>query len=227
MSIDKQIKHYRMQKGMSQEQFAEKTFTTKSTISKWESGKMTPSIETIKVISTVLDVSFYKLIGKKEPLSKKLMNYLGKLFIWLFIWSHIDITIGATIGIMGIAFGVSSVVASFGGGIALMVMYSINDVWTQLRVVYIIIMFLSFPVLFIAFGSISFVFLKATEYLYLFSLKFFWRVNTNKYNKFHFYKLNKKWKIIIAVATSVSLIIVAVFVIYLGVSNSFEGLNTR
>lgn len=51
------LKKIRIEKGYTQAQLAEKLMTTQSTLGKYERGELQPSLETIKAICKVLDVS--------------------------------------------------------------------------------------------------------------------------------------------------------------------------
>ena len=228
MKLNKQIKYYRKNKGMSQDELSKKVFTTKSTISKWESGEIVPSIETVKKLAKVFDVGFYKLIGEKEPVSKTIVNSIGRLFIWLFIWVHIDITIGGVLAITGAAFGLTAILGSVGGGITMSIMYSINDVWSSLKIAYVVVMVLSFPVMFIVFSAASFLTMKLTEFIYMNSLRFFWRVNIDKYKPFKIglNRISKKWWIAISIVTIISIIIVGAFFAYVGITDNFNEIGT-
>lgn len=62
MEISKQIKRFRLESGLSQEDLAEKVFVTRQTISNWENGKNYPDINSIVLLSTLLDVSLDILV---------------------------------------------------------------------------------------------------------------------------------------------------------------------
>lgn len=231
MKLNEQIKQYRTKKGMSQEELASKTHTTKSTISKWENGTVVPTIDTVKLISKELNVSFYKLVGQKEPVSKKILNGIGRFFIWIFVWVHIDVTVGFTTMIFGAAFALSAIAGSVGGGITLITFFTMNDVWDTLRIFYVIVIFLSAPVIFFLFGSLALLLMKFTQYLYIFSLRFFWRANINLPKKCivkeSFQKIPKGWRIAITIISIISLLITAAFFTYMGIADQYENINVR
>ncbi|MDE6661656.1 MAG: helix-turn-helix domain-containing protein, partial [Anaeroplasmataceae bacterium] len=60
------IKRFRLAKGWTQEELAEKLNVTRQTISKWEQGINEPDIDTLKKLSEVFDVSIDELIGDKK-----------------------------------------------------------------------------------------------------------------------------------------------------------------
>ena len=58
----------RTQKGLSQEQLAEKVFVTRQAVSRWENGETTPNTETLKLLSDLFDVSINTLLGSPRQL---------------------------------------------------------------------------------------------------------------------------------------------------------------
>ncbi|MBQ7338302.1 MAG: helix-turn-helix transcriptional regulator [Clostridia bacterium] len=60
--IGNHIKSYREQKGMNQEELAERLCVTRQAVSNWERGKTEPDIETLHKIADVLEVSMEELI---------------------------------------------------------------------------------------------------------------------------------------------------------------------
>lgn len=62
MNISKQIKKYRLDSKLSQEDLAEKIFVTRQTISTWENGKNYPDINSLVLLSTLFGVSLDILV---------------------------------------------------------------------------------------------------------------------------------------------------------------------
>ncbi len=62
------ILELRTKKGMSQEQLAEKVYVTRQAVSRWENGDTVPNIETLKLLSSLLDVSINTLLGSPRRL---------------------------------------------------------------------------------------------------------------------------------------------------------------
>ena len=62
------ILELRTQKGMSQDDLAEKVFVTRQAVSRWENGETTPNIETLKRLSKLFDVSINTLLGSPRQL---------------------------------------------------------------------------------------------------------------------------------------------------------------
>ena len=58
----------RTEKGLSQEQLAEKVFVTRQAVSRWETGETTPNTETLKLLSNLYDVSINTLLGAPRQL---------------------------------------------------------------------------------------------------------------------------------------------------------------
>ena len=58
----------RTEKGLSQEQLAEKVFVTRQAVSRWETGETTPNAETLKLLSNLYDVSINTLLGSPRQL---------------------------------------------------------------------------------------------------------------------------------------------------------------
>ena len=56
------------QKGLSQEELAEKVFVTRQAVSRWETGETTPGLETLKQLSKFFDVSINTLLGSPRRL---------------------------------------------------------------------------------------------------------------------------------------------------------------
>lgn len=60
------IKKYREQKGMTQEEMAEQLNVTRQTVSSWETGRTEPDIETLHRIGVCLEVTVEELIYSKR-----------------------------------------------------------------------------------------------------------------------------------------------------------------
>ena len=68
--IDKNIKHFREQKNITQDELAERLCVTRQAISNWERGKTEPDIETLQKIADILEISL-KVSNKLESLEAK------------------------------------------------------------------------------------------------------------------------------------------------------------
>ena len=58
----------RTQRGLSQDELAEKVFVTRQAVSRWENGETTPNVETLKLLSRFFDVSINTLLGSPRQL---------------------------------------------------------------------------------------------------------------------------------------------------------------
>ncbi|MGN1276083.1 MAG: helix-turn-helix transcriptional regulator [Floccifex sp.] len=88
MELNTQIKKYRTNLNLSQEQLAEKIYVTRQTISNWETGKSYPDIHSLLLLSSLFNVSVDQLIkGDIETMKEivneqevKKFNYFGNIF---------------------------------------------------------------------------------------------------------------------------------------------------
>ena len=58
----------RTQRGLSQDELAEKIFVTRQAVSRWENGETTPNTESQKLLSQFFDVSINTLLGTPRQL---------------------------------------------------------------------------------------------------------------------------------------------------------------
>ena len=68
MDTKQVILELRTQKGMSQDELAEKVFVSRQAVSRWENGETVPNTETLKLLSEVFDVSINTLLGSPRKL---------------------------------------------------------------------------------------------------------------------------------------------------------------
>ena len=69
MEFNEKLQELRKGKGLTQEELAEKLFVSRTAISKWESGRGYPSIDSLKEISRYFSVTIDELICPEEILS--------------------------------------------------------------------------------------------------------------------------------------------------------------
>lgn len=175
------IKKYRQDRKWSQDELAEKVYSTKSTISKWESGDIVPSVEVIKIIAKALGVSLYQILGEKTPLAGRILNFFGKFLLWGFVWVHIDITFTGIVVGLSLAMGL---VAAFGGiawfstVLASSIINQEFDIFTAIGLVTII---LGIPTILAIFGAISLGLYIAAKEVHMFSRKHFWKATKSSY----------------------------------------------
>lgn len=73
MQLNKQIKKYRIEANLSQEELADKLFVSRQTISNWENDKSYPDVNSLLLISEVFHISLDHLIkGDVEEMKKEI-----------------------------------------------------------------------------------------------------------------------------------------------------------
>lgn len=73
LEIGTQIKRYRNELKLSQEELADKVFVTRQTISNWETGKNYPDIHSVLLLSSIFNISLDQLIkGDIEVMKKEI-----------------------------------------------------------------------------------------------------------------------------------------------------------
>jgi len=112
MELGKQIKFYRQEAQLSQEELANRVYVSRQTISNWENDKSYPDVNSLVLLSEIFQISLDKLIKgdievmkeviKKEEIAK--MNRYGKTYalmliatavsavplsMWLGVWAFI------------------------------------------------------------------------------------------------------------------------------------------
>ena len=75
MELGKQIKKYRTDKQLSQEQLSERIFVSRQTISNWENDKNYPDIKSLLLLSEVFEISLDDLVkGDLKEMKKQINN---------------------------------------------------------------------------------------------------------------------------------------------------------
>ena len=69
MELGEKIQELRKQKGLTQEELAEILYVSRTAVSKWESGRGIPNIESLKSISKYFSVSIDELLSGEEILA--------------------------------------------------------------------------------------------------------------------------------------------------------------
>ena len=112
MELGKQIKKYRQEVQLSQEELADRVYVSRQTISNWENDKSYPDVNSLVLLSEIFQISLDNLtkgdieamkdVIQKEEIVK--MNRYGKiytimlivtaisavpLFMWLGVWAFI------------------------------------------------------------------------------------------------------------------------------------------
>lgn len=79
MEFNEKLQELRKQKKLTQEELAESLYISRTAISKWESGRGYPSIESLKAISEFFSVSIDELLSGKELIRVAEKDSIGKL----------------------------------------------------------------------------------------------------------------------------------------------------
>ena len=99
MELGNHIKHYRNEKGLSQEELAERVYVTRQTISNWENNKNYPDINSIVLLSEVFEISIDNLIkGDLEEMKKEInseevkkLNFYSWMAVIIFLIAIISL----------------------------------------------------------------------------------------------------------------------------------------
>lgn len=125
MELPTQIKKYRTDLNLSQEELAEKVYVTRQTISNWENHKSYPDIHSLLLLSSTFNITLDQLIKgdvkiMREEISKsdlKQFNRDGAIFTTLLILSIVSaVPLTAFLGfygllIAGVIWGLSMIYA--------------------------------------------------------------------------------------------------------------------
>ena len=68
MEFHEKLQHLRKLKGLTQEQLAEQLFVSRAAVSKWESGRGYPGIDSLKAIAAFYSVTIDELLSGEELL---------------------------------------------------------------------------------------------------------------------------------------------------------------
>lgn len=83
MTFGKKLKGLRNDQGLTQDELAEKLYVTRTAISKWETGKGFPGIDSLKEISRLFKISIDDLISDDDALRKRrLEEKKGRKLYW-------------------------------------------------------------------------------------------------------------------------------------------------
>ena len=87
MEFHEKLQELRKNRGLTQEELAEVLYVSRTTISKWESGRGYPSIDSLKEISNYFSVSIDNLLSGEKLLSiaeKENKSNIRTICDWLF-----------------------------------------------------------------------------------------------------------------------------------------------
>ena len=74
MQVEKQIQHYRKEKNLSQDEWAEIIFVSRQSISNWERGATYPDIQNLLLLNKVFEVSLDKLVKGDLETMKQIIH---------------------------------------------------------------------------------------------------------------------------------------------------------
>lgn len=66
MQFNEKLRSVRLASGLTQEQLAEKVFVSRVTVSKWETGRGYPNLDSLKQLSHLFGISLDELLGSDE-----------------------------------------------------------------------------------------------------------------------------------------------------------------
>lgn len=66
MELSHKIQALRKEKGLTQEQFSEKLFVSRTAVSKWETGRGVPNMESLKMIARLCGITLDELLSAEE-----------------------------------------------------------------------------------------------------------------------------------------------------------------
>ncbi|MBE6138045.1 MAG: helix-turn-helix transcriptional regulator [Erysipelotrichaceae bacterium] len=94
MDFHNKLRELRKNKNITQEELASKLFVTRTAVSKWESGKGYPSIETLKDIANFYEVSIDSLLSNDELVNYSINSIKREKTILLtLLYGLIDVSI--------------------------------------------------------------------------------------------------------------------------------------
>ena len=115
MEFNEKLQQLRKKSGLTQEQLAEQLYVSRTAISKWESGKGYPNIESLKCLSKFFSVSIGELLSNDELITLAECENRSNL-------KKIYRLISSTIDVLAVAFIVLPIYGKLEGGHV----YSVN-----------------------------------------------------------------------------------------------------
>ncbi len=68
MKTSEILKSIRIKNNLTQDEMAEKLLVTRQAISRWENGETEPNIESLKLLSTIFNISINTILGSPQKL---------------------------------------------------------------------------------------------------------------------------------------------------------------
>ena len=98
MTFGEKLKKLRTDNVLTQDELAEKIYVTRTAISKWETDKGYPSIDSLKELSSLFKISIDELISDADIQNKRLLDEAqSRIYYWCAIACLAVATISAVI----------------------------------------------------------------------------------------------------------------------------------
>ena len=135
MEFHEKLQELRKQKGLTQEELAESLFVSRTAVSKWESGRGYPNIDSLKAISKFFSVTIDELLSGEEVLTLAEEDQKQKE-------SHLR---DLVFGLLDLSAAMTFFVPFFGqkadGHVAAVSLLSLTGVAPYLKMAYVIVVF--------------------------------------------------------------------------------------
>ena len=96
MEFHEKLQHLRKQRGLTQEQLAERLFVSRTAVSKWESGRGYPNLESLKELSKLFSVSIDALLSNDELIElAETENRRNLCHVSALVFGALDLIAGA------------------------------------------------------------------------------------------------------------------------------------
>ena len=89
MDFNNKLYELRKQKGLSQEELANRLNVSRQTVSKWEVGESAPDMEKLAAISELFDISLDELVLNKVPEKEKASEQIVRSEMYSDIKEHV------------------------------------------------------------------------------------------------------------------------------------------
>lgn len=76
MNLGENIKKYRKQKNMSQQELSELSGIPRASISRYENGERTPNVEIVNKIASALNLNINQLTGTRKTVIHQLIDFI-------------------------------------------------------------------------------------------------------------------------------------------------------
>jgi transcriptional regulator with XRE-family HTH domain len=94
MEFGEKLQQLRAQKNMTQEQLSEHLYVSRTAVSKWESGKGYPNIESLKCISKFFSISIDELLSGEELITlAQTENKTNLSKVYHILWGILDVLV--------------------------------------------------------------------------------------------------------------------------------------